>query len=320
MAMMSYALWRYHQRADAIRRKAQAYDDRVGPVRGSCSLSLCLPLFRPVLLGSDRSAHARWLFARWPPDCPLRRPYRSVLPLLLSLPAWLKRCPCRSQPPSRPTSSSSSSTAIDRSPSFVSTSPRIHPPLSRLTSSQSLPPFSSRPSWISPSSAPFSLLQAAAMDGGRPSSSTPPPSILALTPSPRARLYDYEPAIPPLPHLHRSTCSIQMHRGEWSPGASEGSPDLPFSIGRERDLVHASLDSKERLAQLLVWRAGEHASQVSLQKSRRTVQASELRFVPFLSRTTTLSLSPPPSLARQWTTSTRSTLSSRRSTTTSARW
>ena len=49
-AMMAYALFRYHQRASAIRRKAQAYDDRVGPTvlcgvlisasssdKGSCS-------------------------------------------------------------------------------------------------------------------------------------------------------------------------------------------------------------------------------------------------------------------------------------------
>jgi hypothetical protein len=43
MAMMAYALFRYHQRANAIRKKSQAYDDRIGPVRPPFSLSL-LPL------------------------------------------------------------------------------------------------------------------------------------------------------------------------------------------------------------------------------------------------------------------------------------
>ncbi|CDZ98662.1 vacuolar transporter chaperone 1 [Phaffia rhodozyma] len=43
MAMMTYALFRYHQRAQAIRKKAQAYDDRVGPT------ILCIVLILSVL-------------------------------------------------------------------------------------------------------------------------------------------------------------------------------------------------------------------------------------------------------------------------------
>lgn len=45
---MGYALFRYHQRASAIRRKAQAYDDRVGPtVLCAVLISQSDPLLSP---------------------------------------------------------------------------------------------------------------------------------------------------------------------------------------------------------------------------------------------------------------------------------
>jgi len=54
MAMMSYALFRYHQRANAIRKKAQAYDDRVGPVSSpSFPSHLFFSFFSSVLMARD---------------------------------------------------------------------------------------------------------------------------------------------------------------------------------------------------------------------------------------------------------------------------